>query len=368
MQITERRYDIDWIRVIAIGLLIVYHVAIGFQPWGIFIGFIQNTETSESLWVPMSMLNVWRIPLLFFVSGMGVCFAMKRRGIVSLIRERAKRILIPFVFGIVAIVPLHIFIIQAYYDQDLRYVLNPYHLWFLGNIFTYAVVFSPLFYYLKRTQGSKFHLAIEKLFSHPAGLLVAIIPFVLEAVLVNPIDFPTYAMNLHGWILGALAFIFGFLFIYSGKGFWSMIVKWRLVLLAAALTLYLTRLIVNDMVSPHYLMAIESCIWIFTVFAFGHKYLNRGSSALSYLSQAAYPVYILHMIFLYLAAWLLFPLNISLWWKFGLSILVTGVGCVLTYEYLVRRIGFLRPLFGLKPKPKHEPKPIAEPVVEMKSV
>ena len=29
----ERRYDIDWLRVIAIGLLLIYHIAIAFQPW-----------------------------------------------------------------------------------------------------------------------------------------------------------------------------------------------------------------------------------------------------------------------------------------------------------------------------------------------
>ena len=72
---TTRRYDIDWLRVIAIGLLIIYHISITFQPWGIFIGFIQNSDPLPEIWPAMAMLNVWRIPLLFFVSGMGVCFA-----------------------------------------------------------------------------------------------------------------------------------------------------------------------------------------------------------------------------------------------------------------------------------------------------
>ena len=54
----ERRYDIDWVRVIAIGLLLIYHVAIGFQPWGIMIGFIANKQPWESLWIPMAMLNI----------------------------------------------------------------------------------------------------------------------------------------------------------------------------------------------------------------------------------------------------------------------------------------------------------------------
>ena len=121
----DRRYDIDWLRVIAIGLLLVYHIGIGFQPWGVFIGFIQSEKPLNSLWIPMSMVNIWRIPLLFFVSGMGVCFAIRKRNWKQLIQERAKRILLPFLFGIVFIVPMHLLIWQKYYMQDLKYSLNP---------------------------------------------------------------------------------------------------------------------------------------------------------------------------------------------------------------------------------------------------
>ena len=104
---TERRHDIDWLRVIAIGLLLVYHIAIIFQPWAMFIGFIRSQELITDLWKPMTLLNVWRIPLLFYVSGMGVYFALRKRNWKQLIRERSVRILLPFLFGIVAITPLH---------------------------------------------------------------------------------------------------------------------------------------------------------------------------------------------------------------------------------------------------------------------
>ena len=104
---TTRRYDIDWLRVITIGLLLVYHIGIVFQPWGVFIGFLQSDKPLEWLWTPMSMLNVWRIPLLFFVSGMGVGFAIRKRNWKQLILERTRRIFLPFLFGVVFIVPIH---------------------------------------------------------------------------------------------------------------------------------------------------------------------------------------------------------------------------------------------------------------------
>ena len=105
----NRRYDIDWLRVIAIALLLIYHIALVFQPWGVYIGFIQSAETSEAIWIPMALLNVWRIPLLFFVSGMGVCFALRRRDWKQLLLDRARRILLPLIFGSFFIVCIMIF-------------------------------------------------------------------------------------------------------------------------------------------------------------------------------------------------------------------------------------------------------------------
>ena len=91
----------------------------------------------------MTMLNIWRIPLLFFVSGMGVYFALQNRNWKQLLMERAGRILVPFVFGFFLIVPVHVYIWQNYYKFDLDYSPNPGHLWFLGNIFVYVVYYRP---------------------------------------------------------------------------------------------------------------------------------------------------------------------------------------------------------------------------------
>ena len=96
-------------------------------------------------------------------------------------------------------------------------------------------------------------------------------------------------------------------------------------------------------------MVFESDCWIFSVLAFGHKYLNHPSKALSYLSQAAYPVYILHMIFLFLGSWLVFPLALSVQLKFVMVLVFTVAGCFGAFE-IIRRVTILRPLFGLKMK------------------
>ncbi|WP_035455104.1 acyltransferase family protein [Algoriphagus terrigena] len=349
-KISVRRYDIDWLRVIAIGLLLIYHVAIGFQSWGRMIGFITSNESWDALWYPMALLNVWRIPLLFFVSGMGVYFAMRQRSWKELIGERAGRILLPFVFGMFVIVPLHLLVWRYYYGMKLQYTWDPGHLWFLGNIFCYVVLLSPILFYLKQNESGKLVLWIKRTLSQPWALLLVLAAFIGEVLLVNPNPFEMYARTWHGFYLGLLAFFFGFCFVLSGDGFWQMIRRGRWIFVTIALGLYLLRMFHFNSFAPDYLLATESLCWIFAVFAFGSIHLNKPGKALTYLSEAAYPVYILHMVFLYLGSVWVFPLAIPVQLQFVLVLLITLVGCFGTFE-LVRRVNFLRPLFGLKLKP-----------------
>jgi len=275
MLTTERRYDIDWLRVIAIGLLIMYHIGFVFLPWGVFIGFIQNTEPLDGIWNPMSMLNIWRIPLLFFVSGMGVSFAIRKRNWKQLILERTRRILVPFIFGVLCIVPLHLLLWQKFYKQDLAYDLQVSHLWFLAYIFIYVILLSPFFLYLKKNKNGKLSSSLKRLFQSPLGLVLITAAFVLEAILVKPETFETYSMTLHGFLLGMLAFLFGFICVFTGDGFWQTVKKWKWILLLMAVALFVVRLRVYDLQAPNYFKAIESNLWIFAVFGFAFKHLNR---------------------------------------------------------------------------------------------
>lgn len=346
-----RRYDIDWLRVIAIGLLLIYHVAIGFQPWGAMIGFITNQKSWAALWTPMMLLNVWRIPLLFFVSGMGVYFAMQQRNWKQLIRERAWRILLPFVFGMFVVVPVHVLIWRYHYNMELRYSWNPGHLWFLGNIFSYVLVLSPVLFYLKHHEAGAVVRFIKKGFGHPAGLLVVAAAFVLEVAVLKPVPFELYAMTWHGFFLGLLSFLFGFCFVLSGSAFWQMIQRWRWLFVITGLALFLMRVYHFGMNTPGYCIVVESVSWILAVLAFGSKHLNKPGKALTYLSEAAYPVYIVHMIFLYLSSHLVFQWAIPVQLQFVLVLVLTLAGCMASFE-IIRRLTWIRPLFGLMNKQK----------------
>jgi len=322
-----------------------------FQPWGFYIGFIQSVETSEAIWIPMALLNVWRIPLLFFVSGMGVCFSLRRRDWKQLLFDRARRILLPLIFGSFFIVPIHVFLFQKYYEQEIVYSPNMGHLWFLLNICIYVTQVIG-FAFLDKNYDYKFFNFLRGLLKRPYFIYLFLIPFILEAELINPEYFSLYVGTGHGFILGMLAFFFGFLFIAIGDAFWNAVEKLKTTSLIIAFSLYLIRLFYFELNAPNFLTSIESMNWIFALLGFGYKYLNKPGKILSYLSQAAYPIYIIHMIFLYLASFIFLPLNLPLELNLILIILLTFIGCFITYDLIIRRIGFLRPLFGLKGKHK----------------
>ena len=344
----NRRYDIDWLRVIAIWLLLIYHIAIVFQPWAMFIAFIRSDELSTTLWEPMTLLNVWRIPILFYVSGMGLYFAMRKRNWTQLIGERSQRILVPFLFGIIAITPLHLFVFQNYYNMALDYYPHMGHLWFLGNIFVYVLMFLPLFLWLKKKEHNKFKSVVDKLMRYPFTPFIVNILFVLEAVILEPKPFSMYAETWHGFVLGLLAFFFGFFFMYIGKSFWQNVLKWRWLYFGVAAIMFTIRYIVYATEAPGYLMVIESNAWIFAILGFCYKHLNKPSKALNYLSKAAYPVYIIHMIVLYLASDWILPFKLPVYVAFPLIVVITFVGCYAIYEFVLRRVPLLRPFFGLK--------------------
>lgn len=199
---------------------------------------------------------------------------------------------------------------------------------------------------------------MKRILSNPLGVVPVMVIFIAEVYITDPKPYELYAMTWHGFFLGLLAFFFGFCFVLTGSAFWNMILRWRWFLGGGAVLLCILRLTYFQLNVPGFLLVIESDCWIFSFFGFGYKYLNHPSKALEYLSQAAYPVYILHMIFLYWGSLLLFPLEIKPPVQFILVLLFTGIGCFSVYELVIRRVNSIRPFFGLKMK-----SPIAQKVI-----
>jgi surface polysaccharide O-acyltransferase-like enzyme len=263
--------------------------------------------------------------------------------------ERTVRILLPLVFGSFAIVPVHYWIYAEYYSEQFSYTPDVGHLWFLMNIYMYVLWFLALFYFAKEIQNSRFFDFLRRLLErYTFAIYLFALPYVLQALTIpSDIPYALYYDSRVGLLLGGVAFLLGFTLVTLGDAAWRALSRVKYYSLVAAGVLFCIRYVVFDIHGPHVLTAVESISWIFGFLGLGYMYLNRPSKMLKYLSPAAYPVYIVHMIFLYLGAYYIFPLKTSPWVSLVLITAFTFLGSFIVYEVL-RRIPFVRLLFGMR--------------------
>jgi glucan biosynthesis protein C len=94
----ERRYDIDWLRVLAVLMLIPFHTARIFDIWEPF--YAKSDQVSRALtYFFIGGVNAWHMPLFFLLARASTWFALGFRSGGQYIKERLKRLIVPLVFG-----------------------------------------------------------------------------------------------------------------------------------------------------------------------------------------------------------------------------------------------------------------------------
>jgi surface polysaccharide O-acyltransferase-like enzyme len=91
-------------------------------------------------------------------------------------------------------------------------------------------------------------------------------------------------------------------------------------------------------------------VWVIAFLGLGHRFLNRTNRVLCYLSEAIYPLYILHYLILGLIGYYIAALNWPVELKYLTILSLTIAATLLAYEFLVKRTNVTRFLFGMKPK------------------
>lgn len=110
MNVSERRYDLDWLRVLGVLLLVPFHVALIFVLDPYTVMYIKDVVNSRALAGATAFIHMWHMPMLFIVSGYSTYFALGFRSAREYVRERVLRLLVPLVFGMLTLVPLTIYL------------------------------------------------------------------------------------------------------------------------------------------------------------------------------------------------------------------------------------------------------------------
>lgn len=366
-----RRYDLDWLRVLVFSLLIFYHIGMFFVPWG---WHIKNNITLDSLVWPMTFSSEWRLASLFLISGMGTRFALAKRTREQYMGERVKRLLIPLIVGMLLIIPAQVYVERVAYNgyegSYSYFLLNDafrgiypsgniswHHLWFLPYLLIFSLILTPIFLSLRNHPEMTFLKRQRSLLSKSAWcLFIYVLPLWLIEVFVEPFFPVTHALvdDWYTFIFFLIIFFYGFNFISIGDAFWKAIdlLKLKALLMGIiAFALYYWIRHQEDGLVVHIVEALIKIVnlmsWLIVIFGFGAKYLNRPSKLLSYCNTAVYPFYIFHQtVTIVLALWI-YNNDWPIFIKFVYLVIGTFFISWILYEF-VRRVKFLRPLFGLK--------------------
>lgn len=151
-------------------------------------------------------------------------------------------------------------------------------------------------------------------------------------------------------------FFFGYLLISVRQEFWQAVSQiWRKSAVIGGICfsgLLVIWLFFEDGYVIHFTEALLKVVnlwsWIIVLFGMAAEYLNKPSKVLAYSNRAVYPFYILHQTVTVVLGFLIMDKDWSLWIKFPLLVIGTfGISWII-YEFLIRRIPIIQPLFGVK--------------------
>ncbi len=379
-----RRYDLDWLRVIAFGLLIFYHVGMFYVTWDWHVKSVYAGPAAEPL---MLIVNPWRLALLFFISGVAVRFASDKA--MSKSRFAASRLFrlgLPILAGMIVIVTP-----QAYFQLRYSGEIEPgylafwadylkleqtfsittptwNHLWYVVYLLAYILLITPLLPVMRRFAEGMGRNFVAKALGGPMRLLLIVpIPFIAYAIFLEP-HFPTTHDLVNDWANHAHRFTIFLIGYFAAKNvrFWGSVARalpaaGLLVLLIGGGRLYLRANHWDFYVSlfdigPLMEIVLTLYAWSFIVMLLGlaQRFLNWPSRVLTYLTGAVFCYYILHQTIIVVAGYYLTQLQLGVVSEFTLVLGSTLLGCALGYEFF-KRIPLLRVLLGIKaPQSQHK--------------
>ena len=374
---SARLHYIDWLRVIAILMVFLFHAV---HPFDLGDWHIKNVEQSMALTAVLVLLSLWGMPFFFLMAGAGSWFALQRRSPRQYIDERFKRLLIPFVVGAISLMPVmlyfewthwtakgewHISFLEFVTDRNVGF--SPrwfgalgYHLWFLGFLFSFALITLPLFRWLKGQSGQQLIARMASSCERRGGILLFVLPLLVVQLVLRP-----FFLDEHDWadfIFQMSFFALGFV-LFADERFARAIRRDRWLILAVAMAgtvTLLAGLVFGDPFTwsetpalPEFylvwgLATIVAWCWSIFMLFVGMRFLDFTNKWLQYGQEAILPFFVVHQPVIIVIAFFVVQWSAGIPIKMLTVVLGSFVVSVGLYELVIKRIGLLRAVFGMK--------------------
>ncbi|TGX52770.1 acyltransferase [Sphingomonas gei] len=373
----ERHYGIDWLRIGAFALLILYHIGMFFVPWG------WHVKTAQPLdWVQLPMLatNAWRLPLLFTVSGFATAALLgKSTGPASFLRDRTARLVLPTLFAAMLIIPpqpwIELMTQHGYAGSFWHFWVGDYfrfgtldgivlptwqHLWFVVYLWAYTLVLVAILALTPAAARASFARFADDLLGGPGLLLVPLAWLAVHMAISGPRAEPNHAL-IGDWTAHRMyfpAFVFGF-FLADAPRTWAAIRRWwrvagvlavlGFVVVAGILLLWLAGSVPDTQLRLPFAAGRLILGWctIVALIGIADRWWNCDHRWRRTLTEAVFPFYLIHQTIIVMLGWYLLRFALPAGIEFVALLGATITGCWLFYLG-GRRIGWLRPLIGLR--------------------
>jgi glucan biosynthesis protein C len=376
-----RLHYLDWLRVLATLGVFLFHAINVFGP---FDFEINNAQRSDAILLIQVFFFPWGMPLFFLVSGVGSWFALRRRTAGQFTRERTLRLLVPFFTGTLLLGPVQLFLSWSYKNQtglftgsfleflaDRMPQIGPkwfgafgYHMWFLGFLFAYSLLALPLFVWLKGEAGRMAVSRLAALCERRGAILLFILPPAIVRLGLQPF-FPE-AQSWADFFSHGVFFVLGYLLFCDERFLRAVRRDWPFLLGAGIVAIVAVTAIGMSIESfdleraprtfSELLMwgLVAACGWCWTGFmlSVAMRYLNRDNKVLRYSLTANLPFFVVHQPVILAVAYFVVQWDTGILIKLLVVVLGAFMVSLGLYQFIIRRIGLLRVLFGMKPAAK----------------
>ena len=387
----ERRYDVDWLRILAMLTVFLYHCTRFFDPEG---WHLKNTEQSELLFVLMrGLIWTWVMELFFLLSGVGTWYALRSSRAGAYIWERIKRLLIPlYSVGLFVLLPLQFYFEQVTnrgYSGNFWQIIPGYfagfklpsitqspfsllpipflgHLWFLQYLFLISLMSLPLLLYLKLGQGQRWVAKLAGWCDSRGGIFLFIIPLSLALIGLQGFFETQYSWANLLWY--AIFFVIGYMMAADSRFTvsvrrhgWICLVLWIVGFAVVGLLVLVLGYDPYPGKEPFsFVFVLFQIAWTITswsavvfVLNIGARYLNKNQKILAYCNEAVLPFYLFHQTIILCVGWYVIHWDMGILIKLLIIAVVSFLLIMILYEMFVRRFNIVRFFFGMRPNPKN---------------
>lgn len=355
----KRYYAFDSLRATMMLLGVVLHSAVTYSSQHEIRFPIKTKETSDVFYFLIYFIHTFRMPVFFLLAGFFGAFLFYNKSPEQMIKNRFKRIFLPFLVFLFVLQPFNSFAVKyclAVFNGEIPVQLGEHfsspssyipftlgHLWFLYYLFIISVLVYLLSKLTKGFPSSSIDKLFGQTFKNPVYrfLTMTAISFII-LFLFGVKAFETSTNPIPG--IGILTYFFSFYMIgwwlYRKKELIYTLKHFDIGITAIGIVAFCLKIYYDkqmNLISFQILNSIITCSLTIGITGLFLRCADLPNTKVTYLVNSAYWLYLVHFFIAILLPGLIYDMTISVYLKFLIVLSTTTIACLTTYHFFVRK-------------------------------